>query len=303
MAISMKDYAAQIQDPLRQGLIDMLWRSSRIMPLLHFIQFNGMSYPYSKRTKRPGVATRSLNAQFVIAPGGTAPDTETLAIIGGKVRTDTIMLGVKPQLRENEIAGTMEAAGLMFDRLFVKGDPTKTGAVNEFYGLYPRVPAGQKLAAGANGAAVTTDMVDELLDKVPGPNSEKKLLMNRTVRRRLSKSATGQAGGKSVFDVGHQLVAYNNAEIVEVEKDEGDNEIMPFNETQGSSNLTSSILCCRLGGAVDERDVQGLLGQDIQLAGPGINFGEYIEDTIQGLLGCGVFGQYSIAQLTGVLDA
>lgn len=302
MALTLKDYAAQIQDPLRQGIVDMLWQSSRLMPRLHFIPWNGLSYPYTRRAKRPGVQVRSLNADFSIAPGNYAPDIETLAILGGKVRTDTVLAKMKPMLRENEIAGTMEAAGLMFDRLFVKGDPTKPGAVNEFYGLYPRIPASMTIAQGTNGGLPTADATSQLLDMVRGPNSEKKLLMNRTTRRNLSANVKGQAGGKGVFDVGLQLMSYDNAEIVEVEKDENDNEIMPFTETQGSSNAASSILCVRLGGAVDERDVQGIVSAEIDVTPTG-NFGTYIEDVIQMVAGIGVFGGYAAARLSGVIAA
>ncbi|MGB7158546.1 MAG: major capsid protein [Tepidisphaeraceae bacterium] len=302
MAMTLKDYAAQEQDMLRQGLIDMLWQSSRIASRLNFIGWNGLSYPYSKRTKRPGVGTRSLNGSFTIAPGNVSPDTETLAILGGAARTDTVMNRFKPNLRENEIAGTIESGGLLFDRLFIKGDPTQTGKANEFYGLYARMPASQKIAMATNGATPTAAKVSELLDMVSGPNSEKKLLMPRTTRRLLSDNVKGSAGGKGVFDVGLQLTSYDNAEIVEVEKDESDNEIMPFTETQGSSSVASSILCCRFGGAVDERDVQGILGLQIGVEAT-VNYGTYLEDTIQMVGGIGIFGGYSIAQLTGVLAA
>jgi hypothetical protein len=302
MAITLKDYAAQIQDPMRQGIVDMLWQSSRLMPLLNFIVWAGLSYPYSKRTKRPGVQTRSLNGDFTIAAGNYAPDIETLAILGGKVRTDTILAEMKPTLRENEIAGTMESAGLMFDRLFIKGDPTKTGAINEFYGLYPRISGAQLITQATNGAVVSHEKVTILLDQVAGPNSQKLLLMNRTNRRNLSADVKADAGGKGVFDVGLQLAAFDGAKIQEVEKDETDTEIMPFTETCGSSSLCSSILCVRLGGGVDERDVQGIIAKNI-MATPTGNFGTYIEDVIQMVAGIGVFGAYSAARLEGTLAA
>jgi hypothetical protein len=302
MAISLKQYAATQQDPLRSGIVDMLWSSSRLMPLLNFIPWQGLSYPYSKRTKRPGVATRGLNSDFTLAPGNYAPDIETLAILGGKVRTDTILAEMKPNLRENEIAGTVEAAGLMFDRLMIKGDPSKTGAVNEFYGLYPRISGTQLLTQATNGSGPTNEKVSELLDAVAGPNSQKVLLMNRSTRRNLSSNVKAKAGGKGVFDVGMQLANFDGANIVSVEKDEAEAEIMAFDETCGSSNECSSVLCIRLGGSVDEKDVQGILGKNIQVTPTG-NFGTYIEDVIQMVGGIGVFGAYSAARLQGVTNA
>lgn len=302
MAISMKDYATSQQDALRQGFVDLMWQSSRVMSRLNFIQHRGLSYPYSKRTKRPGVATRTLNQDFQIAPGNYAPDTETLCILGGEVRTDTVLQQFKPTLRENEIAGTAEAAGLMFDRLFFKGDPSKPGGVNEFYGLYPRITGAQVIDMATNGAVVTHEKVSELLDLVKGPNSEKVLAMNRTNRRLLSHDVKDNAGGKGVFDVSRQLLQFDDANIWEIEKDESDNEILPFNETQGGSNVASSILCFRPGGAVDERDVQGIMGMDIQV-NPSERRGVFLIDVIQMVGGIGIFGGYAVARLRGCLAA
>jgi hypothetical protein len=302
MATTLKDYSAQVQDPLRQGLVDVLWQSSRLFSRLNFIKHNGITYPYSKRTKRPGVATRSFNADFTIQQGNYAPDVETMAILGGTVKTDTMMQLVKPNLRQNEIAGTMESAGLMCDRLFIKGDPTKPGAVNEFYGLYPRISGTQLINMGTNGGVVTHEKVSELLDLVSGPNSEKKLIMPRKARRDLSEDVKADAGGKGVFDVGKQLTSFDNAEIWEAEKDENDNEIMPYTETKGSSTDCTSILCIRPGGSIDERDVQGLLSADLMFTPTGQR-GVFLEDVIQMFGGIGVFGGFSIARLEGVRAA
>lgn len=302
MALSLKDYAAQFQDGLRQGIVDMLWQSSRIMPRLNFIPWDQMTYPYSKRTARPGVGTRALNDTFAITKGIYSPDIETLTILGGKTQVDTLLQRQKPAMRENEIAALMESAGLMFDRLFIRGDPTKSGGANEFYGLYARIPATRTMSMATNGATPTAPKVSELLDMVAGPNSGKKLLMNRTARRLLSEAVKGSAGGKGVFDVGMQLTSYDNAEIIEIEKDEADNEIMPYTETQGSSNVASSIICVKFGGPVDERDVQGILGQNIEVSGP-FNYGEYMQDMVQMVAGMGIFGGFSVARLSGVLAA
>ena len=59
-----------------------------------------------------------------------------------------------------------------------------------------------------------------------------------------------------------------------------DSEILPFNETRGGSSVTTSMYCTRLGGAVDERDVQGILGMAIGIAAT-VNYGTYISDVIQ----------------------
>jgi hypothetical protein len=300
MAFSLTEYAATIQDPLRQGVVETLWGESTMMKLINFISFKGVAYPYTKRSKRPSVSTRSLNGSFAETTGVYSPDVEMLSVIGGKVKTDTILMDIKPQSRQINIAAQLESAALMFDRLFFQGDPSASGHANEFFGLKARVTAGQTLNCGTNGGAITHQIMSKALDKVKGANSTKTIFLSRTARRDLSEDVKAAAGGKGVFDVFTQLTSYDGAKIQEIEKDELDNEILPYTETQGSSNLTASAYVARLGGKNDEKDLQGIMGTEIQ-AQPVGNFGEYYLDIVQALMGIGIFGPFAVARINGIL--
>jgi hypothetical protein len=302
MAMSLLEMKAQIQDPMRQGIVDMLWQSSRVMQLLNFIPYNGLSYPYAQRTKLAGVDFRSLNTSFARTMGVTNPAVESLSILGGAARTDTIISTQKPNTRQNEIAGMMEASGKFFDKNFFNGNPGTNPKA--FYGLKARLANNQLLTNATNGSPVSYKNVITLQDAVNSDNSEKVLLMNRTNRRLLTADVETHALGLQKVVVGQQLTEFNGSKIVEVFKDETETDILQFNETCGGSNACSSIYCVKFGGQVDERDVQGIMGlpQFVTHTGP-FEYGEYLEDVIQSVAGIGIFGGYSAARLQGCTAA
>jgi len=311
MALTLLQMKAQFQDPMRQGVVDMLWQSSRVLQFVYFIENQGLSYAYARRTALPGVGFRTLNSTFNPTAGVINPAVEQLAILGGKIQTDSIALALKgPRARTNEIAGMIEAAGKFFDKNFFVGDPSVAATAGQnananigaFYGLRKRLAGTQLITPFTNGGVVTTDAINLLLDAVEGDNGSKVLFMNRTNRRNLSAAKVGAAKGSQVVDVGLQLAEYNGAKIVEVFKDEAEQEIMPFNEVCGTSGAAcSSIYCVKFGQGIDERGVQGITGlpEKIQAAGP-FNFGEYLQDVVQMVAGIGVFGGYVAARLQGI---
>ena len=300
MALTLIQMKAQFQDPMRQGIVDLLWQSSRVMQFVNFIEYRGLAYPYAQRSKLPGVAFRSLNTTFTPTAGVTNPAVETLSILGGKIRTDAVQIALKgPRARTNEIAAQMEAAAKFFDKNFFVGDSQKDPKA--FMGLRKRLSGTQLLTNATNGATIDTDKVIELLDAVEGDNGQKVLFMNRTNRRNLSADVGSSAGGRNVMDVGRQLVQFEGARIVEVFKDEAEAEILPFDETVGSSGATcSSVYCVNFGGQIDERGVQGIVGlpDRIQASGP-YDYGEFQEDVVQMVAGIGLFGGFVAARLQG----
>jgi len=306
MTLSLIQLKARFQDPMRQGIVDLLWESSRVMRRLNFIQQPGLAYPYQQRAKLPGVAFRGLNEDYTPGAGVINPAIERLAILGGSIKTDHIAIDTKGDgARTNEIAAKMEAAGKFFDKNFFNGDMTQN--VKGFDGLKRRIAGTKLIKQATNGAVVTAKKVIELQDLVEGPNSEKVLFMNQTNRRNLVDAVT--SGGTGVqrlleFTAANGNYRFNGSEVEEVFFDEAESPILPFAETTGTSDLTSSIYCVRFGGAVDERGVQGISGlrEDIIHRGPIIH-GTFVEDVVEMAAGIGIFSGHAAARLEGTLAA
>jgi len=302
MALSLIHLKARFQDPLRQGIVDLLWQSSRVMRRLNFIVQPGLTYPYQQRAKLPGIAFRGLNEDYTPGAGVVNPAIERLAVLGGSIKTDHIAIDTKGDgARTNEIAAKMEAAGKFFDKAFFNGD--MTADVKGFDGLKRRLTGAKLINMGTNGAVVTWEKVQALQDLVEGPNSEKVLFMNQTNRRNLINDTLTEVNAKMLveFNAANGNYRFNGSEIEEVFYDETESPILDFNETKGSSNVTSSIYCVRFGGAVDERGVQGISGlsENIKHRGP-ILHGTYMEDVVEMAAGIGLFSGHAAARLQGV---
>jgi hypothetical protein len=273
------------------------------MPLVKFIPASDLTYAWTQESALPGVGGRGLNDDFDFDDG--PPDTPKLtglAILGGKIKTDIALIETKGDAaRTKRIARKTRAMSRYFDRCFLKGD-AKKNPKKEFDGMYRRIPAAKVITNVVNGGAVDHKKVVELLDMVEGPNTEKTLFMNRTTRRNLSVDVGLRAGGRGVMDVTKQLTEFEGAKIVEVFKDEAEQDILPFTEVTGTSGATcTSITCVRFGSDLPEDGVQAInaLGETIRHRGP-IDFGSYHADFIHMITNVELFSGNCAARLEGI---
>lgn len=301
-ALSLIDLKPNMGNPIAAAVASLLWAASPLMQQIRFIPHSDLTYGWFQEGSLPEVGARGLNEDFADQLEGKDNRKFTgLAILGGKIKTDSIHIEQKGQAaRTRRIAQKSKAMARMFDRLFFNG-AAANNAKKEFNGLKTKLTGSQLLTNATDGAVPDYKKVVELQDSVYGPNSEKVLFMNRTVRRLLSEDVGDSAGGRNVMDVGRQLKMFEGSTIIEVDKDETETEILRFNETCGASNVCSSIYCVRFGTGVSEDGVQAISGlrQTISAKGP-IDFGSYVADWVHLVAAIEVFGKYDAARLQGV---
>jgi hypothetical protein len=305
MALTLNQFKAMFpDDPIRAGLVDIVQERSVILPLLNFIPVDGFTYRYGENVKLPGIGFRNINGSYTDSEGVINPRDEKLVPLGGSIKTDQWMIDLRGgRARATQIANKIRAAGLFFDKAFIKGDSLTNK--QSFDGLQARIltTGAQCISMATNGAALTLAKLDEALDAVNGDNGSKRIICNKTVRRKIRALALAAAGGASLLDVGRQATEYSGAPIVLTEDDQDGTAIMAYNEDWGSSKVTSSIYVVRFGGSSDELDVQGLANPGGLKPRQPVNMGEYVRDVVEMLAGIGVFGGKSVARLAGITDA
>lgn len=302
MALSLLDFSIQTQSPLKRGLVQEITNESIFLRRLHFVPVDGFAYQYNRQKTLGGIAFRGLNESYTNDTGIVNPQVETLSIFGGEVRTDRQLVNKQgDQVRANAIAAKVKKAGLFFDRYVIKGDPAVNP--NQFYGLNYRLTGGQVLTAGANGAALTLDLVDQALDAVAGSNDRKIIVCNKVVRRKITSLIRAAAGGAAMSEIGPQAREYDGAPIEVIDEDGDESAILAFDETQGSSNVTTSLYVIRPGGDVDGEQVQGLIGADlIEHVSVGLQ-GTYYTDIVEANIGLGMFHPRSACRVKGITNA
>ena len=302
MALSLLDFSNQTQSPLKRGLVQEITNESIFLRRLHFVPVDGFAYQYNRQKTLGGIAFRGLNESYTNDTGIVNPQVETLSIFGGEVRTDRQLVNKQgDQVRANAIAAKVKKAGLFFDRYVIKGDPAVNP--NQFYGLNYRLTGAQVLTAGANGAPLTLDLLDQSLDAVAGSNDRKIIVCNKVVRRKITALVRAAAGGAAMSEIGPQAREYDGATIEVLDEDGDEAAILAFDETQGSSNVTTSLYVIRPGGDVDGEQVQGLIGADlIEHVSVGLQ-GTYYTDIVEANIGLGMFHPRSACRVKGITNA
>jgi len=268
---------------------------------LHFVPVNGFAYQYNRQKTLGGIAFRGLNESYTNDTGVVNPQVETLSIFGGEVRTDRQLVNKQgDSVRANAIAAKVKKAGLFFDRYVIKGDPANTP--NQFYGLNYRLTGGQVLSAGTNGAPLTLDLLDQALDAVAGSNDRKIVVCNKVVRRKITSLIRAAAGGAAMSEIGPQAREYDGAPIEVLDEDGDESPILAFDETQGTSTVTTSLYVIRPGGDVDGEYVQGLIGADlIEHVAVGLQ-GTYFTDIVEANMGLGMFHPRAASRVKGIIN-
>lgn len=227
----------------RSAIIELFAQGSDILRTLPFDTIQGNALRYNREETLPGIGFRGVNEAYTESTGVINPVTEPLMIAGGDLDVDVFILDTMGQdQRAVQEAMKTKALALRWSQAIIKGDNTVDARV--FDGLQVRLTGTQKIAAGAtaNGTPLSLGKLDEAIDAVENPTH---LIMNKTMRRRLSAAArTTTVGGFITYskdEFGRSVTVYNDLPILIIEQDNLGNEILPFTEaaTSGTATATS----------------------------------------------------------------
>jgi hypothetical protein len=240
---------------LVQGVVEEIIKRDAIYALLPFVQVNHKAYVYNREATIPGIDFIDVNSD-ISEGGSTFQDvTVTLKIMAKNVDIDKFLsetMGDTNGQIALQLQGAAKAVDQKFRQTMVIGD----SAVNnlEFDGFRKLVTAGQTIVAGANGAALTFEMLDQLIDQVP--NRPDALFMRHGTYRAL-KALMRTSGGMvpeqlKLRDFDGLVPTYDGLPIVL-------SEYLPGDEVQGTATATTSIYAARMN-TVD--GLHGLYGGD-----------------------------------------
>jgi hypothetical protein len=254
-------------DPLRSAIIELYARNSDILRVLPFEDIAGNAMRYNREQTLPGIGFRGVNEAYTESTGILNPITEPLVIAGGDLDVDKFIIDTMgSNQRSTHEAMKVKALALNWTLKFIKGD--QASEPREFDGLQVRCTGNQVINAGttSGGDALSLAKLDELIDAVDDPMY---LVMNKTMRRRLSQAARNYTIGGFVTytldEFGRQVTRYNDIPILIADEDNEGNQILPFTEVAYTgSSVCTSIYCVSLGdgklmgiqnGAMDVRDM------------------------------------------------
>jgi hypothetical protein len=244
-------------EELRATIMELYARSSDVLQYMPFENISGNALTFNREKTLPAVGFRGVNEAYTEGTGVVDKVTESLAIAGGDLDVDKFLVDTSGMdQRAVQESMKVKALSLSLTKTFIKGDVTSDH--KSFDGLQVRCTGDQLIEAGAGSLAslaLSLVKLDELIDTVDEPTH---LLMNKTMRRRLSAAARlTTVGGYITYELdafGRRVTRYNDLPIMVADKDETNTDIMPFNETNGTGITSGSIYCL----SFDDNGVVGL---------------------------------------------
>lgn len=231
-------------DVHRDAIVEMFPATSELLSVLPFQTIAGNALKYNREETLPGVAFRGYNESYTESTGVINPITETLHILGGDLDVDRqLVKSMGAGVRAAHVRMKVKALTSAWTEKFIKGD--NVGDPREFDGLQNRLTGSQVIDAGstANGEPLKLTKLDEAIDAVDNPTH---ILMNRTMKRRLSAAArlytVGGFINYALGDFGRRVMSYNDLPIVTIDQDNEGNEILPFTEAAASGTSTATSI-------------------------------------------------------------
>ena len=291
-------------DSLKEGIIE-IFREGRLYSAMPQLSITGNAISYNQEQSLPSVGFRGVNEAYSTSIAIVNPQSESLKIFGGDLDIDLALISMLGEgISSHQVAQKVKAARLTLEKQIINGDATAD--VNSFDGIKARIPSGssQLITNSTNGGALSLDKLDELIDSVDETVGSPVLVMNRTLRRRLSAAGrAASATGNLRWDgdsLGRQTFSYSGVPIIDIDTDETGTDIMQFNETTGSGTANSSVYCICPGaqgvtlinnGGIQTRDLGELDSKPVRRI------------RLEAYLGMAVFHPRSIARLEGITNA
>jgi len=291
-------------ETLKATVMELYAKGSDIMQYLPFENISGNSMNFNREQTLPSAGFRALNEAYSEGSGTVDRVTESLAVAGGDLDVDVFLIKTgNADQRGSQEAMKIKALSLAMSKTIVKGDVESTP--KEFDGLQARCIGDQKIVAGSTGGGDNLELtyLDKLIDEVDEPTH---LLMNKTMRRRLSAAARlNTVGGYITYELdafGRRVTRYNDLPILIVDKDNEYNDVMPFTElsSNGTTALSTSIYCLSFA----ENGVVGLQNGDMDVRDMGeIDTKPVYRTRIEWYITLAILRARAAARLYGILDA
>ena len=252
MALTLAEGAKLSNDVLLEGVIETVINDSPVLQRLPFIEIVGNGLTYNRENVAATAAFFAVGDTWTESTPTFTQITAALTILGGDADIDNYVARTRNNVQDIEAAVVQlkaKAVQQKFDDAFITGD-TGTDA-NAFDGIDVLCAAGQTVSMGTNGATLTLDKLDELVDFVRGGKPDM-LLMSRRSRRTLNQLARASGSGVVEHDrdeLGRMVAFYDGVPI-------GVNDYILDDQTVGTSTDCSTIYALQFG----EGGVAGLTG-------------------------------------------
>jgi HK97 family phage major capsid protein len=296
MALTKAEAAKLTNDMLLRGVIDTIVKESQLLNYLPFLQVTGTAVTYNREATMPAASFYDVGDTWTEATPTFTQVTAALKILGGDADVDNFLQATYANPNDMEvevITNRAKAVAHKFSDSFFNGDTSVDS--KSFDGLTKTLNGGsQEVVAGANGASLTLDMMDQVIDLVV-PGKPDALFMSKRTRRKLSslRRASGNLLEVDRDQFGLRALFYDGIPIVV-------DDFISDTQTQGTAtNQCSSVYAVKFGTQVG---VGGLEHNNIQVDPLGeLETKDATRWRVKWYCGLAIYSMLGISRIKGIL--
>ena len=232
-SVTLPESAKLSQDMLLAGIIETIITVDQMFEVIPFMQIEGNALAYNRENVMGDAGFFTVGETIDTKNAATFTQiTDSLTKIIGDAEVDEMIQASRSNINDQkavQIASKAKAVARQYADTFINGD----GTLNTFNGLASLVVAGQEVATGTDGAVLTFELLDELLDKVIDKDGVVDFICMNSRELRVYYSLLRALGGATIGDVvtlpsGAQVPAYRGTPIFR-------NNWIAINGDQGAS--------------------------------------------------------------------
>lgn len=296
MALTKVEAAKLSNDLLLRGVIETIVKESMLLQMLPFMEVTGTAVTYNREATLAAASFYDVGDTWTEATPTFNQVTANLKILGGDADVDNFLASTYADTNDIEaeiIALRAKAVAHKFSDAFFNGDSAVD--TKSFDGLIKVLNGtSQEITAGANGAQLTLDMMDQLIDLVK-PGKPDALFMSRRTRRKLKslRRSSGTILETDINQFGQRIESYDGIPVIA-------DDFISDTETQGTSGaVCSSIFAVKFGQGLG---VMGLEHGGIQVEEVGeLETKDATRWRLKWYAGLAVFSMLGVARIKGIL--
>lgn len=286
------------QDDMVRGIIEEIIDTDNMYHMLPFTRTDGKAYVYNRENVLATGVWVDPNATVTEGASTFTEVTTQLRILIGDVDVDKFLSGTMSDENSQmaiQIASKVKGMSRQFRQALITGDT----ANKSFDGIAKLVVPSQKIVAGANGAALTFSMLDELVDSV---STGCDALIMRKGTFRAYKALLRAAGGTTpamieIGNFGVSIATHDGTPILI-------NDFIPGDVTQGTNSDTCSIYGIKFDEANGLHGLfggQGAAGFVVEDLGT-VQTKDALRTRIKAYLGLALKSTKSLSALVGITN-
>lgn len=255
-SVTLAEAAKLTNDMLLAGVIESIVEVNPIYELMPFMGIDGNALAYNREKTLGDVQFAGVDDTITAKnPATFTRVTSELTTLIGDAEVNGLIQATRSNYTDQkaiQIASKAKSLGRKYQQNLIIGD----GTANSFEGLQALMPASQIIDAGTNGATLSFEILDELIDKIKDKDGQVDFFMMPARTIRAFMALLRALGGASINDVltlpsGRQVPMYRGVPMFR-------NDWLPTDQTKGSTVGTTTIYAGTFDDGSGTHGVSGL---------------------------------------------